>query len=136
MADREGFKERLLTFLDYKNIKNAQFEQLIGASNGYVNNIRHGMGREKLEQALKEFPDLNRDWLLYGEGKMLNDTAGENINHVNEAAHIYNSKRDEVTMSREVFETLANLAKCVESQQKTIEKLVGNMDEEDTAGSA
>lgn len=33
--------------------------------------MRKGFGSEKLENVLKAFPDLNRDWLLYGEGEML-----------------------------------------------------------------
>lgn len=33
--------------------------------------MRKGIGVEKLENVLSAFPDLNRDWLLYGEGEML-----------------------------------------------------------------
>lgn len=40
-------------------------------SNGYVSSIRKGLGVTKLENVLNAFPDLSRDWLLYGEGEML-----------------------------------------------------------------
>ena len=47
-----------------------QFEIKSKMSNGYVSSMRKGLGLEKLENVLNAFPDLNRDWLLYGEGKM------------------------------------------------------------------
>ena len=34
--------------------------------------MRKGFGRQKLENVLKAYPELNREWLLYGEGEMLN----------------------------------------------------------------
>jgi phage repressor protein C with HTH and peptisase S24 domain len=34
--------------------------------------MRKGLGTGKLENVLNAFPELNREWLLYGEGKMLN----------------------------------------------------------------
>lgn len=45
---------------------------MCGMSNGYINNMRKGLGVEKLQNMLSVFPDLNREWLLYGEGTMLN----------------------------------------------------------------
>lgn len=33
--------------------------------------MRKGLGMSKLENVLNAFPDLNREWLLYGEGDML-----------------------------------------------------------------
>ena len=33
--------------------------------------MRKGLGDNKLNNVLKEFPELNREWLLYGEGSML-----------------------------------------------------------------
>lgn len=34
--------------------------------------MRKGLGVGKLENVLNAFPELSRDWLLYGEGEMLN----------------------------------------------------------------
>lgn len=33
--------------------------------------MRKGFGSDKLNNVLTAFPELNRDWLLYGEGEML-----------------------------------------------------------------
>lgn len=40
-------------------------------SNGYVANIRKGIGEDYLLNIAQQFPELNRAWLLFGEGEML-----------------------------------------------------------------
>lgn len=62
-------KERTLEYIKSKNISVKEFETRCGLSNGYVAAMRKGFGADKLNNVLTAFPDLNRDWLLYGEGK-------------------------------------------------------------------
>lgn len=64
-------KERTLDFIKYMEISVKEFEIRCNLSNGYVAAMRKGFGSDKLNNVLSEFPDLNRDWLLYGEGPML-----------------------------------------------------------------
>ena len=64
-------KERVLAFVSYRGLKMKEFEELAGLSNGYVTSMRKGFGEGKLNNVLNAFPDLNRDWLVYGEGEML-----------------------------------------------------------------
>lgn len=66
-----SIKERTFQFIKSQNIKVVDFERRCGLSNGYVAAMRKGFGREKLENVLKAYPELNREWLLYGEGEML-----------------------------------------------------------------
>jgi SOS-response transcriptional repressor LexA len=68
-------KERTLEFIKYKKISIKEFEIKCGLSNGYVSSMRKGFGADKLSNVLKEFPELNRDWLLYNEGPMLADSS-------------------------------------------------------------
>ncbi len=68
-----GVKEKIIEFIAYKGLPIKQFEERCALSNGYVSSMRKGFGTEKLDNVLREFPDLNRDWLLYGEGEMLKD---------------------------------------------------------------
>ena len=67
-------KERLLQFIESKRIPVYKFEEKTGLSRGYIKNMREGIGAKKLEGILKSFPELNRVWLLTGEGEMLNPT--------------------------------------------------------------
>lgn len=70
-------KDRLIDFLKYKGLSQSKFEKSIGASNGYINSMRKGIGAERLEQVRREYPDLNIDWLLSGNGNMLNSQGGK-----------------------------------------------------------
>lgn len=65
-------KERLLSFIKYKGMSNLAFEKACGLSNGYIRNFKGNLGGDKLENMLTAFPDLNKSWLLFGEGSMLN----------------------------------------------------------------
>lgn len=48
------------------------FCEKIGASNTFINSMRRSVGHEKLFRIKSEFPDLSINWLLYGEGEMIN----------------------------------------------------------------
>lgn len=67
--------ERIRHFIEYRGITVKSFESAAGLSNGYVNGIRKGIGSEKLADILRAFPELNRNWLLFGEGEMLRTDA-------------------------------------------------------------
>lgn len=81
-----SIKERIYTFIKYKDISVKKFEELCDLSNGYISSMRKGFGTDKLNNVLRLFPELNREWLIYGEGEMLNtsvsqtNTNGDNIN--------------------------------------------------------
>lgn len=64
-------KDRTIEFVKYKGITMKSFENTCGLSSGYVTSMRKGFGADKLNNVLKSYPELNRDWLLYGEGEML-----------------------------------------------------------------
>ena len=71
----ESIKDRIIKFIRYRGLRVKQFENICGLSNGYINSMRKGFGREKLENVLSMFPELNRDWIVYGEGEMLKPNA-------------------------------------------------------------
>ena len=68
---KETVKQRIKAFCAYRHITIMKFEELSNLSNGYVSAIRKSIGVEKLEGILRAFPELSREWLLYGEGEML-----------------------------------------------------------------
>ena len=67
----ETVKDRLTKFRQYKKLGQGKFEKLSGLSNGYLTQLRKAPGSEKLQRILCAFPELNRTWLLTGEGDML-----------------------------------------------------------------
>lgn len=66
-----GVKERIYLFIESLNMPVSRFEKKCGLSNGYVKNFKGGLGIGKLEGILNAFPELNREWLLNGNGQML-----------------------------------------------------------------
>lgn len=72
MTQKSAFKERLLYFIRYMNLTTKAFEQSIGVSNSYIANLRKRMGDDVLKNTLSKYPQLNREWLLTGDGQMLN----------------------------------------------------------------
>jgi hypothetical protein len=71
MTDNQSIKDRLKIYIKYLGIGQSKFEKQCNLSNGYINNSKGNFGASKLEYILKSYPELNREWLLYGEGEML-----------------------------------------------------------------
>ena len=64
-------KQRLVQFIKMMHLTQKAFEERCGMGNGYVNSIRKGIGPEKMQDIIRAFPELNREWLLFGEGNPL-----------------------------------------------------------------
>ena len=68
----ETIKERLLIFLNYKNLGQTKFEKMCGISNGSISNVKNKFGLNTLQKIYRTFPELSQEWLEFGEGDMLN----------------------------------------------------------------
>ena len=60
-------KERLKEFIRRQGLSVRAFEETINVSNGYVNSITKGVGKDKLEKIIEVYPNLDVVWLLTGE---------------------------------------------------------------------
>lgn len=74
MAENQSVKDRLILFIDYLKLSKSAFEQSIGVYNGFVNQVTNRTGVDKIGKILNKYPQLNKEWLLTGEGQMLNYT--------------------------------------------------------------
>lgn len=70
-SDNNTIKDRIKSYIVYKEISQREFERCIKKSNGYVNNIVNTISADVLNDISKEFDDLNINWLITGEGEML-----------------------------------------------------------------
>lgn len=66
-----NIKGRFLEFISYKQLSKRKFQESIGVSNSYIQNISNGIGAEVLQRIKASYPELNTDWLMTGEGDML-----------------------------------------------------------------
>lgn len=76
--DTTTVKGRLLCFLNEKRLSQSEFSRILGVAPTYVGAIRKSLSAEKVARLTRAFPDLNRDWLLYGEGEMFKEHPIEN----------------------------------------------------------
>lgn len=67
-----GLKERIIQFIEYKGISVQRFEKEVGLSNAAVSKMGDNTRRATVDKISNCFPDLNPNWLLTGEGEMLN----------------------------------------------------------------
>lgn len=67
----QDVRDRLLSFISYMGLTKQAFEKQIGLSNGTVTKTKR-LGDDKIDRILSKFPQLNKVWLLTGEGEMLN----------------------------------------------------------------
>lgn len=72
-AEQPGtVKSRLLELLREKRMTQTEFARRLGVSPTYIGAMRRSIPDDRMRKLMQIFPDLNRDWLLYGEGEMLN----------------------------------------------------------------
>ncbi|MDE6228063.1 MAG: S24 family peptidase [Muribaculaceae bacterium] len=71
MEKQETVKDRLLRFLEKVGVSKSEFARRMGVSVAYLGAMRKSMPEEKVSKVVELFPQLNRDWLLYGEGDMI-----------------------------------------------------------------
>lgn len=73
----ETMIERIDSYIKYRKISDNRFITLCGLSVGTLGQARRNKGdlsHKSVEKILATFPDLNRVWLLTGDGEMLNPT--------------------------------------------------------------
>jgi phage repressor protein C with HTH and peptisase S24 domain len=99
-------QERLITFINHLEISQGKFEKECKISNGYVNNIRTSVGKNVLEKILAKYPQLNKIWLLHGEGEMLLNADDTNPNDDNEQQEPYHKKRQKKKLTETNTNTL------------------------------
>ncbi len=68
---QETVKQRLIKYLEHKKIGRNKFETLAGISLGYITNLKNAPKEQQLVKILQAAPDLDRVWLLTGEGEMI-----------------------------------------------------------------
>jgi hypothetical protein len=77
----KSFSERLLYFIDNQlHISVREFEKNVNLPQGSIQRAINGtnMGIDKLQMISQHYPKLNMDWLIAGEGSMLDSEKLDN----------------------------------------------------------
>lgn len=72
-------KDRIKQFADYVGISYRDLSVQMGASAGYINSISRSIQPDKLSRLSAQYPQLNTNWLLTGNGEMLNTDTTEQL---------------------------------------------------------
>ena len=76
-----NLKIRLAEFLAYLGVGQAKFAESVGLSRGFANNIGDSIRKDNLNKIISIYPELNTNWLITGEGKMLKQQVGDVSNN-------------------------------------------------------
>lgn len=109
-------KQRITSYIEYKEIKQIAFTNSIGVSKGYVGAISRSIGTNILNRISKHYPDLNIEWLLTGSGEMIKTES----NVVNEKKTEYEKPCSNCKKLAGQIEELRNI---ISQQNKTIADL-------------
>lgn len=71
-------KERFDAFIRHKSLSRRKFQEQIGVSNSYIQNISKGISNDVLNRISIQYPELNANWLLTGEGEMITSEERQN----------------------------------------------------------
>ena len=71
MVENQSVIDRLKLFIKSKNLGQTKFEEMCNLGRGWISKIKGTPKDDKLLNILQQFPDLNKTWLLTGEGSML-----------------------------------------------------------------
>lgn len=68
-----GVRERLLDYIQFKQMSIRRFQDSIGVSNAYVKNINKSVGSDIKRRIENLYPELNLDWVETGNGTMIKE---------------------------------------------------------------
>lgn len=75
-----GATERIIQYLNYKNITKYRFCKTLGLSSKFLDNSSN-IGSDKACKILQHYTDINALWLITGEGEMLCNTQRSSSPH-------------------------------------------------------
>jgi len=76
-------KDRLLKILKQYNLTSTRFADELGVQRSGISHILSGRNQPSFDfivKLMKQYPEINPDWLIMGNGKMLRTAVKEKIN--------------------------------------------------------
>ena len=76
-------RERILKFIEFKNMTSAEFADKIGVQRSNVSHVLNGRNNPSymfIEKIIRAFDDIDAKWLLTGIGNMVTKSNSETLN--------------------------------------------------------
>lgn len=117
-------KERFDSFIRYNGLSCRKFQDAIGVSNSYIQNISKGISNDILNKISIQYPELNTNWLLTGAGEMLkSEERSEKTISVNQT--VISTKQRKGALIYDIDATCGLNGRDIEF---TDEKVIGSID--------
>lgn len=129
--EQSSTKERLLKYIDSKHLNSNQFLEMSGLSKTYISNMRQSIKPSTFDNNIAPaFPDLNKMWLLYGEGEMLLDKKEEQVIKTTSALFKDLPIGDQLNLlHKEIADLRTELKREKEENAKNTEKIIDFIEE-------
>lgn len=120
--------DRLIEYIEFKDISLNAFDKSVGASNGYIGKQiknKASIGGNIIEKISSVYTDLNIEWLITGKGKMLivYNQASQPVHVAGEPISGYTGPPAECEKCKMKDEMIDILRQQVETQNKLINHL-------------
>lgn len=119
MEKLDTVKERLLEYLRANRITQAEFGRMMGVSSAYVSTMRESLSLDMQKKVKAAFPDLNMQWLIFGEGEMIVKGDGNNTQTV-QNTYINGS----TSALEKAFNEIAEQRKLTAASQSQVDRLL------------
>ncbi|WPO89921.1 hypothetical protein [Chryseobacterium sp. HR92] len=130
-TELHSVKNRLIHFINSKGLSQSKFEKQVGLSNGYVNNIVNTISDKTFDYKISAtFPELNKVWVLHGEGEMLLGKQEEKISKTTSAFFKDLPIGDQLNLlHKEIADLRTELKKEKDENAKNTEKIIDFVEE-------
>lgn len=129
MADFEVNRRLKKIIEEVYNISPYAFSQKYndkgGVKTSQVLRERNGLSSKLLEQILEAYPDINRTWLLTGEGEMLKNTSSQKEEEVTVAENAATM----ITIPQRVWAVIENQAASLKAKDEQMNRLITQIEE-------
>lgn len=103
-------RERLLQFIDYKQISNREFCRIIGVSPGFLGS-NSDIGSKIVSKIIDKFSEISLLWLVSGKGEMLNKNQNQLLEEPQTLSYLIQTNKNLSETMRQLTETNAQLVK-------------------------
>lgn len=102
-------KKRILEYIDYKGVSKYKFYQDSGITRGVLDK-KGGIAEDNVAKFVAYEPNINLEWLILGQGKMLKGdiVEEENLSEIDNYKQIIEAKDKEIESKNKMIEFLSD----------------------------